>query len=284
MRRPYIKYIVSLFLFGTNGIVASFISLSSYEIVFLRTLIGSLLLIAIFKLSGQKFNLRENKQDLVYIVISGIAMGTSWLFLYEAYSQMGVGIATLLYYFGPVIVMILSPLLFKERLTWKKLLGFAIVLLGEFLVNGKILSNGASRLGLLFGALSAVTYAVMVITNKKSKKITGLKNATLQLVIAFLTVAVFVFFKQGFTIEIGSGDWLPLLILGLVNTGAGCYLFFSSIGHLPVQTVAILGYLDPLSAVVFSVLVLNEVMLPLQVLGAILILGGAIFGEYSAKS
>ena len=70
-----------------------------------------------------------------------------------------------------------------------------------------------------------------------------------------------------------------MLILGLFNTGIGCYFYFSSIGKLPVQTVAICGYLEPLSAVVFSVIVLHETMLPIQILGAALIIGGAVSSE-----
>lgn len=71
-----------------------------------------------------------------------------------------------------------------------------------------------------------------------------------------------------------------MLFLGVVNTGVACYLYFSSIGRLPVQTVSILGYLEPLAAVVFSALLLNEKMSSIQMLGAALILGGAIFTEY----
>ena len=106
----------------------------------------------------------------------------------------------------------------------------------------------------------------------------------LQLFISFLTVAVFVGIKQGFVIKIEPASILPILILGLVNTGIGCYFYFSSIGGLPVQTVAICGYLEPLSAVLFSVLFLREAMLPVQIIGAVLIIGGAMFGEcYQVK-
>ena len=101
--------------------------------------------------------------------------------------------------------------------------------------------------------------------------------------ISFLTVAVFVGFKQGFIINIPQSSILPILILGLLNTGIGCYFYFSSIGNLPVQTVAICGYLEPLSAVLFSVLLLKEMMSPIQVIGAVMILGGAIFGECFKK-
>ena len=101
----------------------------------------------------------------------------------------------------------------------------------------------------------------------------------LQLLISFLTVAVFVGIKQGFVMEIEPSSILPILVLGLVNTGIGCYFYFSSIGDLPVQTVAICGYLEPLSAVLFSFLFLKEAMMQVQMIGAALIIGGAMFGE-----
>jgi len=278
MNKAFFKYILALLLFGSNGIVASRIDLSSYEIVLLRTLIGSLLLIAIFFLSRGKLTFWKYKKDFAFLTVSGIAMGTSWMFLYEAYAQIGVSIASLCYYCGPVIVMILSPLLFKEKLTCTKIIGFLAVLIGIFLVNGYG-AVAANRFGLLCGLASAVMYAFMVIFNKKATAITGLENSALQLFIAFATVAVFVGLKQGFMIDIPTESVLPIFVLGLLNTGIGCYLYFSSIGKISVQTVAICGYLEPLSAVLFSVIFLREVLLPAQIVGASLIIGGAIFGE-----
>lgn len=279
MNKPYFKYLLSLLMFGTNGIVASHIALTSYEIVLFRTLIGSLLLIAMFFLTKQKISFHQQKRPFLFLVLSGAAMGASWMFLYEAYQQIGVSIASLLYYCGPVILMALSPVLFKEKLAWPKLLGFITVFCGVFLVNMQLLHQEKTGWGLFCGGMSAVTYAFMVIFNKKAKGIDGLENSMLQLSTAFLTVSLFMVLKQGLSIQVAAEDWIPILWLGLLNTGIGCYLYFSSIGHLPVQTVSILGYLELLSAVVFSVLFLNEALQPLQILGAALILGGAVFGE-----
>lgn len=279
MKKSYIKYFTALLLFGSNGIVASLINLSSYEIVLLRTLIGSALLMAIFSLGRGKLTFYKNRRQFLFLCISGIAMGTSWMFLYEAYARIGVSISSLLYYCGPVIVMALSPMLFKEKLTAVKVVGFAAVLCGVFLVNGNAFDGGGDTFGIFCGIMSAVMYSFMVIFNKKAKDITGLENSMLQLLISFLTVAVFVGIKQGFVMEIEPSSILPILILGLVNTGIGCYFYFSSIGDLPVQTVAICGYLEPLSAVLFSFLFLKEAMMQVQMIGAALIIGGAMFGE-----
>ena len=283
MKTSYLKYIFALLLFGSNGIVASLINLSSYEIVLLRTLIGSLLLIAIFFIAREKLTFYKYKTQSVFLAISGIAMGTSWIFLYEAYDEIGVSLASLAYYCGPVIVMMLSPLLFKEKLTRIKVCSFLVVLVGIFLVNGTAFENGVSVWGLACGLLSAICYSLMVMFNKKANDITGLENSMLQLFVAFLTVAIFVGIKQGYRMEIDTQSIIPILVLGLLNTGIGCYFYFSSIGKLPVQTVAICGYLEPLSAVLFSVIFLKETMFPIQIIGAVLIIGGAMLGEYRKR-
>lgn len=279
MKRSYFQYILALFLFGSNGIVASFIRMNSYEIVLLRTLLGSLLLCIFFLLGRGRFTFFTYKKDFLCLLASGAAMGVSWILLYEAYGRIGVGISSLLYYCGPVIVMIVAPFLFREKLTVFKVIGFLSVLVGVFLINGNIAKDRADGFGILCGLLSAVLYALMVIFNKKAVKITGLENATVQLIISFLTVAVFVGIRQGFVMSVPIDGIWAILTLGLLNTGVGCYFYFSSIGKLPVQSVAICGYLEPLSAVLLSVLLLKETMLPLQIVGTVLILGGAIFGE-----
>lgn len=277
--KNYIKYFAALLLFGLNGIVASHITLSSYEIVYLRTLIGSVFLVILFKLSGGTFHIKVHRRDSLFITLSGMAMGTSWMFLYEAYQQIGVSFSSLLYYCGPVIVMALSPVIFKERLTIPRIVGFIAVLAGVFLVNGQAMLEGGNGWGLGCGLMSAVMYAAMVICNKQSRYIVGMENSVIQLSVSFLTVAVFTILRQGWLVQISASEVPWMLFLGLINTGLGCYLYFSPLDQLPVQTVAVCGYLEPLSAVIFSAVLLNERMTSLQIAGAVCILGGAMAGE-----
>lgn len=279
MKNAYIKYISSLLLFGSNGIVASYILLGSVEIVFTRTLIGGIFLLALFLLSKGRLYGKRSRKDILYIAVSGAAMGLSWMLLYEGYSRVGVSVATLLYYCGPVIIAALSPFLFGERLTAAKLAGFASVLAGMVLVNGGSLSKGGSAFGIFCCILAAFMYVVMIISNKKASGISGLENSVWQLSVSFFVVLIFVLARGGISFASVSAYILPILLLGVVNTGVGCYLYFSAIGHLPAQSVAIIGYLEPLSALVFSAVLLRERLTLPQVIGAALILGGAAAGE-----
>lgn len=273
------RYLLALLLFGSNGIVASRIALSGAEIVLLRAMIGSILLLGAFLLSGGRFTCRIRSRSFVFLALSGVSMGAGWVFLYQAYQLIGVSMASLTYYCGPVLVMALSPLLFGEKLTVPKWIGFCTVVCGVFLVNGRAAYSGASSWGIVCGALSAVLYAIMVICNKKAIAIQGMENAVLQLIFSFITVAVFIGVRQGFCLRIAAQDVIWILLLGVLNTGIGCYLYFSSIGRLPVQTVAVCGYLEPLCAVVLSAVILHEQMQVVQICGAAMILGGAVVTE-----
>lgn len=281
MKKSYLKYLSSLLLFGSNGIVASYILLNSHEIVFLRTFIGSIFLLCLFLLSKQKLQAFVNKKDSIYLIASGISTGISWLFLYQAYTEIGVSLATLACYCGPIIVILLSPLIFNERLDIYKISGFIIVFTGMIFVNGSELSQTGISFGLVCGILSAVTYSLMVIFAKKVKTINGLEYSFIQLISSFLIVAIFLGLKQGFYIPKLTENIFPVLFLGVINTGIGCYLYFSSIKELPAGTVAICGYLEPLSALFFSAIFLNERLSFIQIIGAIFIIGGAIIAELS---
>lgn len=292
------KYLLSLVLFGSNGIVASLVDLPSTFVVLVRTVLGALVLAgALLALrarhagaAAEPLAIRRRPRQAVALAASGAALGVGWLFLFEAYRHIGVGVASLAYYCGPVIVMALSPALFGERLTPAKVMGFAAVVCGAFLVVGQGLGAGISAWGLFCGAMSAVMYAVMVICSKRATDVSGMECSAVQLASAALSVAAVVAVACGLGLmeppvaQLAHLNVPAALCLGLVNTGLGCYLYFSSMGALPVQRVAVCGYLEPLSAVILSALLLGEALTPANLLGAALIVGGAVFCEVGGSA
>ena len=188
------KYLLSLFLFGSNGIGASLIDLPSVFIVLARVSLGAAALAAAVLLSrSARKSLQSPKhpRQAACLYISGAALGAAWLFLFESYRYIGVGVASLLYYCGPVIVMALSPMVFKTHLTAVKVSGFAAVVLGAFLVVGQGLGEGIAPLGLFLGGMSAVCYAVMVIFSKKVDKIDGVESSAVQLLGGLSAVVIY---------------------------------------------------------------------------------------------
>jgi drug/metabolite transporter (DMT)-like permease len=279
MKKDYLKLFIGLLLFGSNGIIASHINLTSYEIVFLRAFLGSILLIALFLLTGHRFTAFTHKKDLFFIAASGVAMAADWLFLFEGFQQIGVSLSIIINYCGPIIAVIGAIIVFKDNLTITKGMALVAALVGAILINGFAAQGKINTFGLICAILSAFSYAAMVIFNKCSKNIGGTENSVWQLFFTAVTVTIYLTYREGLSLTIPAGNWPWILWLALLNTGIGCYFYFSSFTALPVQTVAVCGYIEPLSAVLFSVIFLHEAMLPLQWLGAALIIGGAIVSE-----
>ena len=168
LKNPKMLLIVSMIVFGTIGLFVKFIPLSSGEIALYRAILATILLGLFLVITKQKINFKEIKKDIPLLVISGIAMGINWILLFEAYNYTTVSVATLSYYFAPVIVTIVSPILFKEKLTTKQIICFSASTIGLVMLTGiGDLSGGGDHLkGILFGVSAAVFYATVVLLNK----------------------------------------------------------------------------------------------------------------------
>ena len=275
-------YILAMLIFGTNGYLVAHLSLQGSQIVLVRTLVGGLLLTAIVLLRGgfDREAVRAEWRDLLF---GGVALGLNWVALFTAYRLLNVSLATLIYYAGPMLVLLFSPLLFGESLTPQKIAAVAIVAAGLFCITGSITSAGMSLTGLLAAVLSALFYASLIIFNKRIVKTGGMQTAALELDVAFVVVLIYVLLTAGIPRPL-KADIPYLLVLGLVNTGIAYMLYFTGLQKLPGQSVALISYVDPVSALVFSALLLHETMTPLQVLGAVLIIGGALLGELRRRT
>ena len=281
--KSLISFIASMVIFGTNGLIVANISLGSAEIVLMRTFLGSLFLLAIV-LVKRSFSFADLKADLVPATIGGAALGLNWVLLFSAYRSAGVGLSTLTYYCGPIIVLALSPVLFKEKLTWNKLLAIAAVAVGMFCITGDIEPGSDVQTGILFGGGAALLYASLIVANKRVKRLSGLNCAMYELIVAFFVVLIYLLASNvKLPVIPAAEDIVWVLAIGLVNTGLAYYLYFSSLQKLPGQTVALVCYIDPLTALLVSGAFLGEKLLGVQIAGAVLILGGACLGELKFK-
>lgn len=272
-------FIISMLIFGSIGILVREIPLSSAQIALIRGIIGSLFLIVIGIMMKKKPSLKKIKRNITYLLLSGTAIGFNWILLFEAYKNTSITNATLSYYLAPVIVVLLSPLILKERLTLKKVLCVLAAMLGMFLIvwtGGDGSFYNKELLGIGFGLGAAILYAMVVILNKLIKDLGGLETTILQLSFATVILSPYVLLQGAPSFNLLDAKSIILLVLvGLLNTGVAYLLYFSSIQKLESQTVAILSYIDPVSAVVMSAIFLGEKISGLQLIGGILILGGA---------
>lgn len=278
--------ITSMTIFGTLGLFVRNIPVSSGELALYRAVLAALLIAVFLLLTKQRIPFSRIKKEVPLLLASGIAMGINWILLFEAYKYTTVSVATLSYYFAPVIVTIVCPVLFQEKLTGKQILCFVMSTIGLVLITGiGEVGSGSDFVGILFGLGAAVFYATVILLNKFIKNVEGIHRTFLQFLAAILILVPYVILTSGVTL--GSLDgigWINLLIVGLVHTGVTYCLYFSSLKELPGQKAAILSYIDPLVAVLISVTVLGEAMTLWQVIGGMLILGFTLWNEIAPKT
>lgn len=280
--KAYLMLVSSMLIFGTIGIFRRYIPLSSGALAFSRGLMGTLTLILFTRLSGRGGKRTLNRWQMGWLGFSGMLMGVNWMLLFEAYRYTTVATATLCYYMQPTLVILLSPLLLKEKLTPVKLICAAVSLLGMVLVSGLAGEDAAAQggKGVALGLGAALFYGAVVLMNKKMPQGDAYERTTVQLLAAAVVMVPYLFFSG----PVLQGEMTPLalamlLVVGVVHTGVAYALYFGSLGRLKGQFVAVISYLDPVSALLLSALFLQEPITPAGTAGAVLILGAALVSE-----
>ena len=279
-----IRIIISMVIFGTIGVFRHYTPLPSSLIAMVRGLIGASFLLLLRLIRRSPSNKQAIRRQLPLLCISGALIGFNWIMLFEAYRYTTVAIATLCYYMAPILVILVSPLLLREKLTVRKLLCVLCALLGMVFVSGVpaggIPQNGELR-GILLGLIAAVIYACVVILNKKFTDLSAFDRTTVQLLSAGLVLIPYVLATE----DLSALTMTPLavtmlLIMGILHTGISYVLYFGSLSVLKAQTAALFSYIDPIVAVLLSALLLREPMGLSQTLGAILVLGATLLSEW----
>ena len=289
-QKAYIKLVFAMIIWGTLGPLVKQIPLASGEIVLARVILGLATLGLIYFASGgcRAGNTADRyavRKDIAILFVSGAVMGFNWVFLFEAYKYTTVSMATVSYYCAPVIITVLSPLVLGEKLTASRIAGIAAATAGMFMITGSLQGGSQPLKGVLFGLLAALFYACVTILNKQLKGgFTGIQITIVQLFAAGIVVAPYtVINHEGAWVMPQGAGLVCLIIVGVVHTGIVLHIYFSSMQILPGQSVAMCSYIDPVSSLLIAAAVLSERMSIVQIIGAVLIIGGAAFGELYRK-
>ena len=280
-----LKLSLSMLIFGTIGIFVKYIPLTSSTIAMIRGFMGAAFLLFVMLISGKKVSFSAIKKNALPLIISGAAIGVNWIFLFEAYNYTSVAVATLCYYMEPVLLIVLTPLVLKQKLSIKKILCVPVALIGMVLVSGVLSSKQeVSLVGVALGLAAAVLYTSVVLTNRFLKDISAYDSTLIQLFVAAVVITPYnLIVGMQPTGNVDIKAIIMIVVVGFLHTGLTYYLYFSSMNHLPSETVAIYSYIDPAFAILLSVFFLHEPMTASGVVGAVLILGACLASEIEFK-
>lgn len=296
-----IKVLISMLLWGSIGVFVKNISLDSVEIAFFRGIIGSIFLAVVLFIKNYRKNnplseveeatkvdvndKKTDKKNTVLLMVSGMVIGLNWVFLFNSYKYITVANSTIIYYLAPVIVIFVSPIFLKEKLTLKKVVAVMCAMFGLFLIL-KTQSSSSANIDLTKGIINAFSaaclYASVIILNKFIKNVDDYKRTFVQLLMASIILLPLVIMRN--QIEFDSAKSIVfMIILGIAHTGIAYCLYFSAMKDLKAQSIAILGYIDPASSIFFSIFLLKEAFSIWQLIGGAIILIAAFVAEKAPK-
>ena len=285
--KPKLSLTLAMTIFGTIGLFVRHIDLPSSVISTVRGIVGAAFLYIFTLITKKRISQASIKRNIILLCISGMFIGINWILLFEAYRYTTVATATLCYYLAPVFVILVSPLVLKERITAKKLICAFAALLGMVFVSGvlDVGFNFSELTGVILGLCAAVLYAAAVIMNKKMRDIASFDMTVVQLAIAGTVLLPYTLITEDMNVFAGlpAVSYILLAVLAIVHTGFAYALYFGSIRNVSAQTAAIFSYFDPVVAILLSALVLKEPMTPLSIVGAVLILGSTLISEINLK-
>ncbi|MBP3758729.1 MAG: EamA family transporter [Firmicutes bacterium] len=280
-KTTYAQFIMAMVIVGTIGIFRRNIALSSAALAFSRGILGSLSLGVFVKVRGQRIFHGIEKKKLFLLILNGAIIGVNWIFLFEAYRFTTVAVATLCYYLQPTLLILVSPIFFKEKLTGKKLFYALIAFLGMVLVSG-VLGGGdtGSLKGVAFGLAAAVLYTMAVVINKITLGVDPYEKTIIQLASAGIVLIPYILMTEDISaIQLDTITIVLVLIVGIIHTGLVYFFYFGSMESMSAQAVAVFSYIDPVVAVIASWAFLGEPLTVPVIIGAVLIIGSAFLSE-----
>ena len=211
-----LKNITAMLIFGSIGLFVAHIELASSQIALVRGFVGAFILFIAMVCLHKKINRNVLIKNLRYLLISGVAIGFNWIFLFQAYNYTTIATATLTYYLAPTFVVLLSPFILKESLSLFKIICVILSLLGMALVAGIFNDNQSGVndfIGVLYGISAALFYAIVVLANKFFKDISAIDSSIAQLLLASIIFIALCNLSGKFM----EHEWFFVIIFGYIR-------------------------------------------------------------------
>lgn len=242
------------------------------SVLLFRYLLSLPVLLILILARGQ--NLKLRRSEIAPVIILGILMALSSLGLFESYKYMNAGVASTLLFMYPVMVALLMTFFYHERFRITTGICLVIMAAGLMLLVRTDGESNVSMIGFLFVFLSSLTYAIYLVMTNVSAKIKDIPTVKLLFYQLLSGSSVFFFMLlagQPLILPSGAIGWIDVSALALLPTVMSLYCTTAAIHCIGSTPTAIFGALEPVTAVVLSVVFLNQSMSANEILGGILI-------------
>lgn len=271
---------IAVFLFGGTALFSKLIDLPALDITVYRTGIAALSLFVLLTLQKKQLTLSSMK-DYGIATLLGCVVGIHWVTYFTGMQMAGVTVGMIAFFTYPVITVFIEPFFNKTVPKIKDMITAFVVIIGIVLLIPEISFGNQITLGIVTGVISAVFFALRNILHKKYfSHYSGPHTMLYQTLVACLMLCLFVEVPP---MQVTAGDWLLLLLVGVVFTATPHALFASSLRSLSATTAGLISCLQPLYGSILAIILLHERPDILTITGGLLVVSAAIFETWSVS-
>lgn len=272
--------VVAAISYGTNPLGALFLykeGVNASSVLFYRFSLAAIILGILMLV--QKTSFKVTKKELGVLACLGLMFGISSLSLFTSFNYLDAGIASSLLFVYPVMVAVIMAIFFKEKISFATVVSICLALGGIALLYKNETGATLSTLGVVLVMISSLSYALyIIIVNKSTMLMSSVKLTFYVLLFCVSTIIIRSFFGEGNHIQLLTTPsmWGWALMLALIPTIVSLILMVIAVHHIGSTPTAIMGALEPLTAVMIGVLVFGEVLTTRVAIGILMILLGVI--------
>lgn len=273
--KGYMLGIIGSACYGLNPLFALPLyqkGLTPDSVLFYRYFFAILFLAILMKYHGQSFTLKRN--EILPLAIMGILFSISSLTLFMSYNYMDAGIASTILFLYPIMVAVISAVVFREKLSLMTIIAIALAFWGISLLNENGSGKPLNMIGLSLVVISALSYAIYLIgVNRSVLKLMPTEKLTFYSILFGISIYLIrlncLTDLQPLT---SPFMWMNAIGLALLPTVISLITITASIHLIGSTPTSILGALEPVTALVCGVLVFGEVLTFKNIIGILMVL------------
>lgn len=265
---------IAVLFFGMAGVIGRGLTVPSFAVTFGRVFFSSITLFIVLKLTRTPMKLQSLK-DMWIFVAAGIIMALHWTAFMQSVQMASVAVGTITFSTFPLFVTFIEPVIFKEKLRARSVICALLMLLGVFILVPPD-GTGNTLSGILVGMLSALTYAILSLLNRRlSSCYPGSVVCFYEQFIATIVLLPFILAAPP---SVSARDVMLLVLLGVFCTALAHSLFVSSLKKVRVQTAGIIsGGMESVYGIILAFLLLGEPPTAREIIGGCLVIAVTVY-------
>lgn len=271
---------IAVMLFSLSGVAAQFVEVPSIMVAMGRVTCSSILLLFIILLKKETLKLAD-KKDYLYIMLTGVVLAVHWTTFFQSIQVSSVAIGTITFSTFPLFLTFLEPFIFHEKISAQSIISAVLLMVGVFITIPEFSLENKMTVGIVWGMLSSVTYAVLTLANRYfSGKYEGKLVCFYEQGTAAVVLLPTLFFLE---IHWRTVDVLGVAFVGFFCTAFAYTLYVSAQRGVKAQTAGLISGMETVYGILYALVLLGEIPSVREIIGGAVIMGVAVYSPLQKK-